>query len=272
MTRKGIKRKIEDLSEERKSFLSNLAESIHNRYRTDSEFNPFDIVDRFGIGISIGQYGTGFEGRLEFEDGEFHIFLNDQITFNRQRLRFTLAHELGHFFIDEHRNALVNGMAPAHSSFTGFASNNIVEKEADFFAACLLLPERRIRTDYSSISSFSFEVIDQISRRYDASRLATLFRLYYLDIHPMMIVRVNADSPHQIKWVIKSDDFYYFPKHKLTRIPEDSVLYSTLESGEWPDSTQEGWTGDWFEVSKEKPLYEHLLNYSNFYLAILWTD
>jgi hypothetical protein len=53
--------------------------------------------------------------------------------------RFSIAHELGHYWIDSHpEHVFKNGMA--HSSHAGFGSADLVELEADYFAACLLMP------------------------------------------------------------------------------------------------------------------------------------
>lgn len=69
---------------------------------------PEIIATQSGITYNYGEYGTYFDGVLEHDAGEFHIYLNKQniLYQDNTRLRFSFAHELGHFFIDEHRNAL----------------------------------------------------------------------------------------------------------------------------------------------------------------------
>jgi len=51
-----------------------------------------------------------------------------------------MAHELGHYYIDEHRHALAAGRAAAHRSACGYESPILAEQEADHFAANLLMP------------------------------------------------------------------------------------------------------------------------------------
>ena len=62
------------------------------------------------------------------------------------RVRFSLAHELGHFYLDSHRERLCAG--EAHDSEQGLISDKKREREADDFAASLLIPrgelERRM--------------------------------------------------------------------------------------------------------------------------------
>lgn len=92
----------------------------------------------------------GFHGRIEFlrEAASFVIYHPDpNFAPSRQRIRFSIAHELGHYFIEPHRELLVAGKS--HNSTPGFICDNALEVEADEFAAALLLPgsyiEQRLR-------------------------------------------------------------------------------------------------------------------------------
>jgi Zn-dependent peptidase ImmA (M78 family) len=192
-----------------------------------------------------------------------------QQTVNRQR--FTFCHELGHFFIDGHRNALANGEVPYHSSFTNFASENSVEREADFFSACLLMPRNRVLKDYRKHRRFSFSLVEKLATKYGLSILATIFRLFHLDVHPMMIVQIKNGVIHRI---FPGNDFYHYPKYKKTRIPEDSIIAEYFTKGIRYKETQQIWTGDWFECRKEEKLYEHCLYYDQYdsYYSLLWKN
>ncbi|MGY2492014.1 ImmA/IrrE family metallo-endopeptidase [Cupriavidus sp. CP313] len=53
--------------------------------------------------------------------------------------RFSIAHELGHYFLDGHPDAVFRG-GDVHESKAGFASSDQYELEADHFAAGLLMP------------------------------------------------------------------------------------------------------------------------------------
>lgn len=57
--------------------------------------------------------------------------------------RFSIAHELGHYFLPGHIDAIdgifLNG--DIHKSRAGFVSSDLYEKEADRFAAALLMPK-----------------------------------------------------------------------------------------------------------------------------------
>jgi hypothetical protein len=58
---------------------------------------------------------------------------------------------LGHYFIDEHRNALLAGVSP-HCSFLDNPSENPAEVEANVFAAHLLMPSREFEKALREIS------------------------------------------------------------------------------------------------------------------------
>jgi hypothetical protein len=55
--------------------------------------------------------------------------------------RFSIAHELGHFFLPGHIDAVL-GDSDIHESHAGFGSGNRFELEADHFAAALLMPRQ----------------------------------------------------------------------------------------------------------------------------------
>lgn len=54
---------------------------------------------------------------------------------------FSVAHELGHFAIDGHfEHVFLDGSE--HQSRAGFQASDGIEREADYFAACLLMPKK----------------------------------------------------------------------------------------------------------------------------------
>jgi hypothetical protein len=84
---------------------------------------------------------SNFNGKIEFlpDIRTFVIYHPDFATYAwPRRLRFSLAHELGHYHIEEHRKALIQGKT--HNSNPGFKSKDPRELQADEFAASLLIP------------------------------------------------------------------------------------------------------------------------------------
>lgn len=135
------------ISHKRWGQLVELAERIGEDY-SDSKgrTDPLEILDDHDLTVSFNDYGDCFDGMLHFEAGRFHVYCNlKRCTAPKHvRARFTLSHELGHFFIPEHHHALRSGLTPFHPSFCSEPSpEHYVEAEADLFASRLLMPEGR---------------------------------------------------------------------------------------------------------------------------------
>jgi len=111
--------------------------------------DPNLIAASQGLKYSLNDYKEAFDGLLENKNGKFHIYINsaNQGHIHRPRVRFSFAHELGHYLIPEHYKALCNPNMKPQPSFQTFNTDNKYEVEADYFAACLLMPEVRIQYD-----------------------------------------------------------------------------------------------------------------------------
>ena len=78
----------------------------------------------------------GVSGMLVRYGNTFGLLYSTRID-NEGYRRFSIAHELGHYFIDGH----LDHIGGSHASRAGFVSTDRYEREADFFAAGLLMPE-----------------------------------------------------------------------------------------------------------------------------------
>jgi Zn-dependent peptidase ImmA (M78 family) len=107
---------------------------------------PFDVVN-FGKELGIKIVKSNFEnfndklsGLIIRKDGQIIISVKAQDIEERQR--FTVAHELGHFFL--HQDYLDEGLMDGAFLMIDGAVNKI-ESEANNFAANLLMPESLFR-------------------------------------------------------------------------------------------------------------------------------
>ena len=139
---------------ERLAEIAELAEAVADEHCPSGRVEPEAIARAKRIRASFGQYGEAFDGMLEHKAERFHIFCNlarvDRP--DAPRARFTLAHELGHYYLDEHRNALSAGRTAAHRSQCEYESPNLAEQEADHFAANLLMPQARFLAKAERVS------------------------------------------------------------------------------------------------------------------------
>ena len=123
-------------------------ELARNAGLTQPPIDPFVLIADEGDRLRAfgDDFENAFDGRLEYRNPRFLLLYNtkyDQWQHSAQhhpKVLFTVGHELGHYFLEHHRNYLMGG-GGAHSSMTEFQSNRFVEREADCFAASLLMPE-----------------------------------------------------------------------------------------------------------------------------------
>ena len=227
-----------NLSRKRTEALSDLAAYYANTYCPEpSAVYPHIIANALGLPYSLNDYGNAFDGYLENKHGNFHTFLHAKGTDNlyNPRVRFSFAHELGHFIIDEHRNALLNPLTPAHGSTTSLDSPYEVEREADLFAACLLMPEDRLRKDlqqkYNRKPCIA-ALVNEISDKYQVSYTAAMLRLLNLDYYPIMLVCTHNNK---LKWLRYSEDF---PFKRLNLDANNEISPNTCAGEYFTDGTK----------------------------------
>lgn len=241
---------IAKISEERiaayrKSEIAELAEAIAMRFYDGGIINPELIADEQGITFSYNNYKDSFDGLLQHYAGSFHIFINlSRLRApGNPRTRHTFAHELGHYFIDEHRNALKSGKTPSHPSFNSLVPKNPVEREADFFASCLLMPAKLFKKQCFR-RPLDPKLLDDLAAYFQTSISSVIFRYFELGLFPMLIVRVNNGL---IDWKMPSDDlkYKYLPK-KGGPVPPTTAAAEFFSSGKKHADKQVLWAHDWF--------------------------
>jgi Zn-dependent peptidase ImmA (M78 family) len=104
---------------------------------------PVDVIKAaklYEIEVSVTEMKKAVNatpsGILLQTDKNWVILLNADDSLNRQR--FTIAHELGHFLI--HKGKQFVDEFSAGETFYRDGSETILEKEANYFAVCLLMP------------------------------------------------------------------------------------------------------------------------------------
>lgn len=127
----------------------------------DIEVHPFDFGNRDISGCLMGVGNS------------FAIAYSTSIK-NPGFQNFTIAHELGHYLIPGHHEALDFATTP-HYSKSGFISADRHEEEADAFAAELLMPWKLIEPDVRARRA-GFESIKAISENCESSLVASAIR------------------------------------------------------------------------------------------------
>lgn len=148
------------------------AKEIRGMYNIQDEEPIYDIlslVEDAGIKLYLHDFNfqKTFGLSVNKEDGGPAIIVNNNESISVERKIFTIAHELGHLIL--HRN-----------SFDGEVSeeNEIEEKQANDFAAELLMPEKAFEKQWELHSGISWvEAVLQIKQYFRVSYKTVLSRL-----------------------------------------------------------------------------------------------
>lgn len=255
--------------------IKELAEAIALEY--EGKITPLDkIVEDEGLSVFYDRYGRDtFDGMTIYDNGQFYIHINTDLGNKKDspRGRFTLAHELGHYYIDSHRLGLKKGLLEPHPSRTNRTQFNQIEREADFFASCLLMPQERFSKDFYR-KSFDITLIDFLKDEYDVSRTACAFRFADIGNHSIMIVYAEGGA---VKWYNCSEDFpYKYLLHEKTVAPNTVMGEFFIDITDDIFKTEEIWAVDMFKYVNDDDLnnkfYEHCITDKNRALSIIWGD
>jgi Zn-dependent peptidase ImmA (M78 family) len=181
-----------DLNRTRLDEIALLAESVARENFRNGKTDLYGITSRLKISIIEGNYEDYFIGNLLHESGNFFLYLNmDALSLSQEsRIRFTIAHELGHYFIDQHRNRLKEGDS---LSFVSSFPCSGIEKEANHFASFLLMPRSKFLKRASKMEAGLSSIL-KLSSDFGASIEATAIHYSKIDAAPVLIVRWDENS------------------------------------------------------------------------------
>jgi Zn-dependent peptidase ImmA (M78 family) len=129
---------------------------------------PFDVVGlarSIGIKVEFLPLADGVSGFLHRRSGDWIIGVNSLHHKNRQR--FTIAHELGHYFL--HRD---QGDFEDRALFRKDLQVNHLEYEANSFASKILMPE----DDFKKALVVDRATVDAIAEKFEVSVAAAQYR------------------------------------------------------------------------------------------------
>jgi Zn-dependent peptidase ImmA (M78 family) len=130
-----------------------------------------DIASKYQVRIARAPH-KAFSGLLIRKDGHALIGVNSSEAPVRQR--FTVAHELGHFFLHREKDAFID-----YRDNKKGVMRTPREKQANVFAAALLMPRALLLKDLRAIAreGFADDDVIALARRYDVSEEAMRIRL-----------------------------------------------------------------------------------------------
>lgn len=154
---------------------------------TSFPIDPFRIAANEDILVEAKKPDqAGVSGGIIFGDHGVGIFYATNITSTGFQ-RFTIGHELGHFFLDGHPEEIMKHAA-VHISRAGFTQgSNSIEIEADHFSSGLLMPTGLVRRalDHNQVGLVG---VERLALESECSLTASAIRAAECCPYPMAVV------------------------------------------------------------------------------------
>jgi len=171
----------------------------------------------------INSVSSAISGCLLKSGDQFGIFYSDLFPNDGFR-RFTVAHELGHYFLDGHYEYIFANGSVRHESDSGFISEDRYEREADTFAAALLMPETLFKT--AARITPGLRAAETLAAQCGTSLTATAIRYAVLSDDPIAVI---CSKDNRVQFAFMSDLFKQrrdltWPK-KNSGIPEGTATH-----------------------------------------------
>lgn len=157
--------------------IETIAEDILTKLKVSTI--PVPVEEIAGkLSIKIGREPSNdFSGLLIRKDGNSLIGVNS--TESHVRQRFTIAHELGHFFLHPQKDTFVD-----YRDNQKDVMRTPRERQANMFAAALLMPRTSIFKDVKNLSKEGIHDAEilKLAEKYEVSEEAMKYRLMNLNV------------------------------------------------------------------------------------------
>ena len=137
-----------------KKTIAEKANEVREKYGLiGTAIDPAIIAMELGINIyqksNLRMNEELVSGAIVKEDSDIFILLNEEDS--KKRKRFTIAHELAHYFLHLDKNT------EPFIDYKRSNSNNSIELEADEFAGCLLMGEQQVKEKFNKAKSIGLD-------------------------------------------------------------------------------------------------------------------
>jgi hypothetical protein len=181
---------------------SNLAgEELVRSRNLQIPVDPFALADAVGITVLPKPTKGGVSGLFMRVGGEYVIAYAEHVI-NEGFRRFSVAHELGHYFLPGHPD-FVLAAGDVHESRAGFTSKDPHEVEADQFAVGLLMPKGQF-SEAMRDAGEGLAAIETLASTCRTSLTATAIRYTECCREPVAIVCCNQD---RVEFAFMSEAF-----------------------------------------------------------------
>jgi Zn-dependent peptidase ImmA (M78 family) len=172
-----------------RSNIDSCVDDLRSKHQIQSSPVPVKrIAKAEGLMLIESPFPSDVSGALIRSGKSVAIAVNLSQHANRQR--FTIAHELGHYFLEhkvgeDHLDWKFTVLRRDGKSSTATDTDEI---DANYFAACLLMPEDFLRRDVANLAKFNGEAaigdaeVFTLAKKYEVSMAAMGYRLANLGL------------------------------------------------------------------------------------------
>lgn len=157
---------------------------------TEKILASLDITSASGIDLAVITRASNIKLKASDLDDSisgFFVIKNGvaNIVYNKYqspvRQRFTIAHELGHFVLHKKELSLSKTELPVFRNGRSSTGENKQEREANLFAASLLMPENFIEDELKNFNLIGGSLLEYLAGTFKVSEQAMSYRLAYLN-------------------------------------------------------------------------------------------
>lgn len=229
--------------------------------------DPFLIAEAENIMVTAKPPDRkGVSGGIIFDNDNVGIFYATDIRSDGFQ-RFTVSHELGHYFLDGHPEEILQH-SPMHFSRAGFSEGaSSIEIEADHFASGLLMPTHLVRSHLleEQIGMAGIQALADIA---ECSLTASAIRAAECSDYPIAVV---VSQGEKICYAFFSESFKRLGKFSFPRkgalVRESATLNFNRNSENVVSRKSACAETDfsiWFDGSREIHLDEEIVGLGNY--------
>lgn len=144
---------------------------------TKPPIDLYKLCEKLNISIFDWDFPNEISGILAIDNNKVGIGVNRNHPNVRQR--FTIAHELGHYFFREDKSIYLDFQEASLQSYNQDTKTHQSEMKANKFAANLLMPNEWVKRDFKKFGEAGHYLLAQ---RYQVSEQAMWFKLISLNL------------------------------------------------------------------------------------------
>lgn len=158
-----------------------IEQQAQNILEDNKMFYPgFDIkklAQKLSIKLAPDFFSDDVSGYFVMKNG--HPVISYDSAAAHTRIRFTIAHEMGHYILHSKSQPIFVDKTPKvfYRNSASASGEILKEREANAFAAALLMPKALVLEELKKVNSDAVEAVGQLATKFEVSVQAMSFRL-----------------------------------------------------------------------------------------------